>query len=162
MKKFFIMLTLALTVVSAFAQKKEAHYDVTTVKTYEEAVARTPQVFVQPNVKPLICEVEVLTGKEPSWSHTFTLKEVNALGGKPENIVNYALFLWTNDAKCDMIVASTHHLKQNEDGSVLIEMKGFPAIFKNWRTANTADYEWLRITEGYEFMHNGTVAPILK
>lgn len=156
------MLALVATALSASAQKKETQYDVKTVKTYEEAVARTPQVYVQPNVKPLICEIEVLTDKKPSWSRTFSLKDVIALGEKTENIVNYALFMWTQDAECDMIVAATHHLKQNEDGSVLIEMKGFPAKFKDWRTATSADYEWLRITEGYEFMHNGTVSPIIK
>lgn len=164
MKKFFLLLAVALTVTTAHAQKQtETKTKVTTDVVFEQAQARMPQVVVTPKVKPLICEVKIVPDAKNYFITELDQKQMASLENNLENIYNYGTFKWTQEAKCDMIVAPTYHLRELDDHSkFILEIKGFPANFVNWRTADEKDYEWLRITEGYNYYSNGVMNPLIK
>ena len=49
-----------------------------------------------------------------------------------------------------MIVAATYNFYTNpartgDDDWYILEVKGFPAKFKNWHTATPDDYEWMKL-----------------
>lgn len=165
MKRFisFVTMIVALTLsVSAQNQKTQTKYTTTYTQTYENAQARMPQVLVQPLVKPLVCEVEVVPSKPTSYTLNLTKNKVEKdLEGSLENVHNYGIFKYTTDTQTDMIVAATFHLYSKEDGDYVLEIKGFPAKFKNWHTATNADYEWMKIT-GAEGAGNRTITPMVK
>lgn len=153
MKKFFLMAVLTVGSLSVFAQKTT----VTTTTAHSEATfqytqARMPQVSVEPLVKPLIVEVEVINGAPTFWEKKLSKHKVEVeLDGKLENIYNYGIFLYTQDAKSDMILAATYNFYSNpqrtsEEDWYVLEIKGFPAKFTSWHSATTADYEWMKIS----------------
>lgn len=147
----------------ANAQKQtETKTKVTTQTTLEHAQARVPDVIVTPKVKPLVCEVELMVGVDNHFETTLDTKTIASLDNKLDNVYSYGTFLWTQKLKCDMIVAPTYHLKELEDHRVLLEIKGFPANFTNWHTATKDDYEWLRISGGYNSYTNGVMNPLVK
>lgn len=156
-------MVFALTLsTSAQNQKTQTKYTTTYTQTYENAQARMPQVLVQPLVKPLVCEVEVIPSKPTSFKLNLTKTKVEKdLEGNLTNVHNYGIFKYTEETQTDMIVGATFHLFSQEDGDYILEIKGFPAKFKNWHTATNSDYEWMRIT-GAEGAGNLTVTPVIK
>lgn len=164
MKRFALLLfvVMALTISVNAQEKTEKRYTTTYTQQYENAQARMPQILVQPLVKPLVCEVEVDTSKPTSYTETLTKTKVEKdLEGNLENVHNYGIFKYTTATETDMIVGATFHLYSTEDGSYVLEIKGFPAKFKNWHTATSDDYEWMRIT-GAEGAGNRTITPQIK
>lgn len=163
MKKAFFLLSLfSVITLGANAQKQTRTETTTTTTTsYENAQARIPEVYVQPQVKPLVCEVEVIPGANTTFSTVMTGKQVRSLDSSPENMRMYAVYLFTEQEKCDMIVAATYHIQSQADGSFIVDVKGFPARFKNWHTATKDDYEWMRIT-GEPTMTGLTYKPTVK
>lgn len=159
----FILIALISFSCTAFAQKQtKTTFTTKTETSFENAQARMPQVLVQPLVKPLVCEVEVVQGKPDHFELNLTAVKVeHDLDGNLDNVYNYGVFEFAKSTQCDMIVAATFHLKSLETGGYLLEIKGFPAKFKNWHTATNADYEWMRIT-GAEGAGNRTIQPIIK
>lgn len=156
------MLMAFVISVSAQNQKTQTKYTTTYTQTYENAQARMPQVLVEPLIKPLVCEVEVVPGKPSCYTLPLTKNKVEKdLEGNLENVHNYGIFKYTEETQTDMIVAATFHLFSKEDGDYILEIKGFPAKFKNWHTATVQDYEWMRIT-GAEGAGNRTVTPMVK
>ena len=162
MKKVFFLSLCTVFALGASAQKQtRTETRTTTTTTYENAQARIPEVYVQPQVKPLVCEVEVIKGANTTFSTVMTNQRVKSLDGNPENMRMYAVYLFTEQEKCDMIVAATYHIQSQDDGSYVVEVKGFPARFKNWHTATKEDYEWMRIT-GEPTMTGLTYKPTVK
>ena len=149
MKKVLFTIFSLILCIGAFAQKTTttAHTEV----TYQFTQARKPQVWVEPLVKPLVVEVEVIDGATTFWETKLTKYKVETeLEGKLENIYNYGIFLYTQATKSDMIVAATYNFYTNpnrtgEHDQYILEIKGFPARFKEWRTARADDYEWMKI-----------------
>ena len=144
MKKFLLLALCGMFGITAFAQKNSE-------TTYQFTQARMPQVLVEPLVKPLVVEVEVIPGAPTFWKKTLNRVKVETeLEGKLENIYNYGIFLYTEDTKSDMIVAATYNFYTNpahtsDDDWYILEIKGFPAKFTSWHTATPEDYEWMRI-----------------
>ena len=165
MKRLLILFAMLATLsvsVNAQNQKTQTKYTTTYTQQYENAQARMPQVLVQPLVKPLVCEVEVVPTAPTRIEIPMTKQKVEKdLEGNLENVHNYGIFQYTSETKTDMIVAATFHLYSNEEGNYVLEIKGFPAKFKNWHTATTADYEWMKIT-GTEGAGNRTITPIIR
>lgn len=153
MKKAFLLLLCCLMGMSSFAQKTQTVSRTTahTDATYQFTQARKPQVWVEPMVKPLVVEVEVIKEAPTFWKKALGRHKVETeLEGKLENVHNYGIFLYTKDTNADMILAATYNLYTNPDRTgdsdwYIIEIKGFPAKFKNWRTADQSDYEWMRM-----------------
>lgn len=162
-KNTLLVMLLTIPALTVSAQKQvETKTRVTTESTYENAQARVPQVVVTPKVKPLTCEIEILTDAEHYYEVTLERKVVEVgLEGNLDNVYNYGTFLWTKKVSCDMIVAPTYHIKQLDTKDYLLEIKGFPANFVKWRTVDENDYEWLRITEGY-YYSNGVLNPLIR
>lgn len=145
-KTLFIFLISFASILGVKAQKQtRIETQTTTTTTYENAQARIPDVYVQPVVKPLVCEVEVIPGAKNEFTTTMTSQQVKSLNNTVENMRMYAAYLFTEDTKSDMIVAATYHIQSQPDGSFIVSVKGFPAKFKNWHTATRDDYEWMRI-----------------
>ncbi|MCQ2244430.1 MAG: hypothetical protein MJZ32_09235 [Bacteroidaceae bacterium] len=165
MKRFISILTMvfALTLsISAQKQTTQTKYTTTYTQAYDNAESRMAQVLVQPLVKPLVCEVEVVPSKPTSFKLNLTKTKVEKdLEGNLTNVHNYGIFKYTEATQTDMIVAATYHLYSTDDGDYVLEIKGFPAKFKNWHTATNSDYEWMRIT-GAEGAGNQTITPIVK
>jgi len=138
-----MMAALAVGILPVFAQK--------TTTSYQFTQARKPQVWVEPLVKPLVVEVEIMQGKPTIWKKELSKYKVESeLEGKLENINNYGIFLYTAETGADMIVAATYNFytnpnRKNDEDWYVLEIKGFPAKFTNWHTATTDDYEWMRI-----------------
>lgn len=170
MKHLLLLVLFSLAMLPANAQKQvETKTRVTTQASFENAQARVPDVVVTPKVKPLVCEVEIIKGVEPKDSFLLDGNTIASLDNKVENIYSYGTFLWTKKVKekyneeCHMIVAPTYHLKQIDDkNNYILEINGFPARFTNWHTATEEDYEWLRISGGYNSYSNGVMNPLIK
>lgn len=162
MKKSILLLMLSLCFSIAntsFAQKT-----VTTTRTtsYQNVQARMPQVLVQPLVKPLIAEVEVITGANTTFTLPLWQQDIDSLGKDLESTHNYGIFKFAEAENADMIVAATfdfHTSKasEGEKGDYTLVIHGFPAKFKKWSTVKPEDYEWMRIT-GAE----GAKNPVIK
>lgn len=148
-RTLFILSLCSVFALGANAQKQtRTEYHTTTTTTYENAQARIPEVYVQPRVAPLVCEVEIIPGAINSFSTTMSKQKVEKdLNGNIENVRMYAVYLFTEKTNSDMIVAATYHIQSQDDGSYVIDVKGFPARFTNWHTATKEDYEWMRITD---------------
>ena len=137
----------------AFAQKTQTVSTTTahSETTYQFTQARKPQVWVEPLVKPLIVEVDVMKDAPTFWKKFLTRYKVEKeLNGAIEEIYNYGIFLYTEDTKSDMIVAATYNFYTNpnrtgDEDWYILEIKGFPAKFREWRTATPSDYEWMKI-----------------
>lgn len=163
MKRLLLIAASCMVGMSALAQKTQT---VTTTKTtaetktnYQFTQARKPQVLVEPWVYPMIAEVEVIKGAKTKAEFNLTRHKVEEeLDGAIENIYNYGIFLYTEETQSDMIVASTYNFYTNPspkkpvansngdyEDYYILEIKGFPAKFKDWRPAETKDYEWMRI-----------------
>lgn len=150
MKKILLMVALAVGSLSVFAQKTTT----TTTTSIQFNEVRKPQVFVEPIVKPLVVEVEILKDKPTFFETTLPKSKVLELGNDFENVKNYGLFLYAAKTSSDMIVAATYNFYTNPDHQgdedwFKLEIKGFPAKFVNWHTATTDDYEWMRIKHLY-------------
>lgn len=153
MKKFLFFAICCLVGMNVLAQKTQTVTTTTahTDATYQFTQARKPQVWVEPIVKPLVVEVEVIPTAPTFWKKVLGRYKVETeLEGKLENVHNYGIFLYTEETQSDMIVAATYNVYTNPNRTgdhdwYIIEIKGFPAKFKNWRSATTADYEWMKI-----------------
>lgn len=153
MKRLLLLVTCCIVAMSSFAQKTKTVSETTahTDATYQFTQARKPQVWVEPMVKPLVVEVDIMPEAPKFWKKTLGRHKVEVeLEGKLENVYNYGIFLYTEDTKSDMIVAATYNFYTNPDRTgdgdwYIIEIKGFPAKFMNWRTATVSDYEWMKI-----------------
>lgn len=153
MRRILLLVTCCVIAVSSFGQKTQTVSKTTahTESTYQFTQARKPQVWVEPMVKPLVVEVEVIKEAPTFWKTALGRYKVETeLEGKLENVHNYGIFLYTKDTNADMILAATYNLYTNpnrtcDDDWYIIEIKGFPARFNNWRTADESDYEWMRM-----------------
>lgn len=170
MRKTFLMMSVVLASVCAHAQKTRT-VETTTAQSktnYQFTQARMPQVLVEPLVKPLVVEVEVIPTAQTKHKNFYKLplrklQVEKDLDGKLENIHNYGVFRYAQEEDCDMIVGATYNFYTNpkatndeSDDYYVLEIKGFPAKFKNWHTATTADYEWMKIR------HEGANNPVIK
>ena len=139
--------------MGVYAQKTQTVSTTTahSETTYQYTQARKPQVWVEPLVKPLVVEVDVMKDAPTFWRKTLSRHKVEIeLNGTMEEIYNYGIFLYTEDTKSDMIVAATYNFYTNPERTgdadwYILEIKGFPAKFKEWHTATPSDYEWMKI-----------------
>lgn len=154
MKKILLSVFCCAAALCASAQKTQTVQTTTahSETTYQYTQARKPQVWVEPQVKPLIVEVDVMQEAPTFWKKTLSRHKVEVeLNGQLDNINNYGIFLYTEETKSDMIVAATYNFYTNPDRTgdsdwYVLEIKGFPAKFKQWHTATPQDYEWMRIS----------------
>lgn len=163
MKKLIAFFAVCAVSLVGYAQRN-------TTTDYLNAQARIPQAFVQPIVKPLVTEVEVLKDYKSKYlvsGHKFSIsltkKQVeNDLAGNLTDVHNYGVYLLSDDIGCDMIVAPIYNLYTNTQGGYTLEIKGFPANFKNWRTCTPEDYNWMKIDETIRLSTDPTIYTKMK
>lgn len=144
MKKTLLIGFALLCSAVSFAQK--------TVYHFQDTQARQLDVLTHAYVKPMTVELEIKTQEHKTWSVVLNNKEVEQMIAattgerQVDNLRNYAIYKISKDEGCDVIVAPTINVKSNDDGSgFTITVIGFPANFKNWKTATKDDYEWIRM-----------------
>ena len=172
MKKIYILFILSAVPFIVSAQRTRT-VETTTAHSetkYQFTQARMPHILVQPIVQPLVGEVKVLTDKSKKFILPLSKSKVEKeLDGKLENVHNYGVYKWTDEADCDMIVGATYNFYTNEKSTdenidyYILEIKGFPANFipTAWRSCKPTDYDWMRIT-GTQGANNQVVQPFVK
>lgn len=142
-KRFIAVAFVAILCGSAWAQK--------TVVNVRETQARIVDGYARAYVKPMTVELEIIkdnAGNELRVNDEWTLSkaDVESMGGNLANIRSFGVFMSAKKHKADAIVAATFNF-QNIDGTdtYKLEVIGFAARFKNWKTATPADYEWMRM-----------------
>lgn len=134
-KKLFITVLMSMIGISQMdAQSIE----------YRESQARLSEPVMATYVKPLIADLEVVDTHGTDTTIVLTTNEVAALGGESANVKARALFLACDALEVDVIVAATFDIISTEK-ECSVRIKGYPARYKNWRTATSTDYEWIRI-----------------
>ena len=135
---------------SSFAQKLN----------FQDTQARSVNTYAHSYVKPLIVELEVkaVTPKVANVKRDETGQSMRVVGkyrltkteaetafkGVLDNIRSWAVYKLAEDLNVDAIVAATFNI-YSEDNGYIVEIKGFPANFKNWNTATEKDYEWIKM-----------------
>lgn len=155
-KLLFIALVLTLVGINEVKAQK--------VVEFRESQARVLEPQQNAYVKPLIVELEINMAKgkiTDNWM--FTNREVNALSGEVSNLRARALFNSTLKHNADVIVAATFDIASLEDGSGYeVKVIGYPANYKNWRTAETEDYEWIRMEKTLTTNESQKVQAVIK
>lgn len=138
-KVFFAAVFLAWGGLSVFAQKTVYNFD----NTQSRLVGTTANAYV----KPLTVELKVTSNQRIEDEWVFTREEIESMKGDLNDIRSAAIYRSSTKYKADAIVAATFRIHNNpkNDGSFLVEVKGYPANFINWKTATVADYEWIRM-----------------
>ncbi len=135
-----------------------------TVKM-QDTQARLVDIFSHAYVKPLTVELSVDKSKgriKDEWSLTKEQAETE-MGGNLENIRSYAVYMSSQKHNADAIVAATFNFRTSEDGSgYLITVVGYPASFVNWKTADSNDYEWIRMEKTLTTNDRDKISAIVK
>lgn len=140
MKKLLLTFAIIVGGISAANAQK------TSVKIHDTQ-ARTVDVSPTTYVKPLTVELEVSANGKVTDVWPLSKKQVEEeMGGVLENIRSWGLYASCQKWKADVIVAPIFNFKTNDEGDgYILTVIGFPATFKNWRTATENDYEWIRL-----------------
>lgn len=146
MKKILLFM-FALCAMSATAQN---------VFRFHENEGRKNEPSYNTYAKPLVCELQVLDnpitkGKEAlRWSFKMNKDEVEvAFKGNTENLRKYAIYRTISEFKADCLVAALVNI-DTEDADrqgYTISVTGYLANFVNWRNAEAADFEWIRMEQ---------------
>ncbi|MDR1883855.1 MAG: hypothetical protein LBR26_13895 [Prevotella sp.] len=137
---------------------------------FRESQARLIEPKMNVYVKPLTVDLEIqkdpadaTKGKKVSDIFTFTAKEVSAMGGDLAKIKAEALHLSVKKYEVDILVAATYYIKtQDKDDGVEVTITGYPATFKNWRTIDDKDYQWISTAYGVGMNETEKVKAITK
>lgn len=131
---------LALTCTGVYAQRDKVKI--------QDTQARLLDVTSNAYVKPLTVELKVDKTKgriRDEWTLTKEQAE-GEMKGDIVNIRSYAVYMSSQKHSADVIVAATFNFRTNDEGTgYLITVVGYPATFENWKTADSSDYEWIRM-----------------
>lgn len=139
-KRICTAVLMVMACMGAFAQK--------TILNFENNQTRLVGTMANAYVNPLVVELKIINNQqriEDEWE--FSQLEIESLKGDVNEIRSAAVYRSAAKYKADAIVAATFriHNSPKNDGSFLVEVKGYAANFEKWRTATTADYEWIRM-----------------
>ena len=142
MKHLKVLFTATMMMMgsTSFAQKVDYHFQATQ--------ARSVDTYAHAFVKPMTTELKV-TGAREEAKFFLDAARVNDMiksNNFLDNVRSYAVFMLTDKLKVDAIVAATFNI-YSRDGGVEVQIKGFPAMFENWKTATEADYNWIKWQE---------------
>lgn len=159
MRKTFLLTLFALLAwgCNMFAQKNNVRV--------QDTQARLVDIYSRAYVKPLTVELSVDKNKgrvKDEWALTKEQAETE-MGGSLENIRSYAVYMSSQKHNADAIVAATFNFRTNDAGDgYLITITGYPASFVNWKTAESADYEWIRMEKTLTTADREKMEAILK
>lgn len=156
MRKSILLCLLCLASVGAMAQN-------VSVKI-QDTQARLLDVQSNGYVKPLVVELEVDTAEGRICKAVpISEEEYRSMNRDPSNIRSYALYKTSKDYNCDVIVAATFNFYTNEKGGgYIMEVIGYPASFKGWKSAKPEDYEWIRMEKVQTTADRDKIQAIIK
>ena len=159
MKKLILLIALILgCTLESYAQKSTFQF--------RDAQSRAGDAVSEVCVKPVVAEVRLLGGETPKrqvFTYKFTREEVEiGLKGELGNVRSWATYKANEDAGSDVIMAATYKVETNDEGGYTVTVVGFPAVFTNWHTATTEDYEWIRIQKLSGADDRTKIAPVIK
>lgn len=157
-KQILLAAMLALGCSStAFAQKDRVKI--------QDTQARLLDVTSNAYVKPLTVELKVDKTKgriRDEWTLTREQAE-SEMKGDIVNIRSYAVYMSSQKHNADVIVAATFNFRTNDEGTgYLITVVGYPATFENWKTADSSDYEWIRMEKTLTTNDREKISAIVK
>ena len=156
MNKFFSLACALLASVAASAQTAK------TSVQFQESQARMRDVVANAVVKPLTCEVELISGKVRK-TYPIDAAKVNSFKGSAAELRKWAAFELSKETDADVIVAPTCGVPFDSSvGKGTVEIVGFPAKFKNWRTIQNTDLEWIRVADAIDTNTNVKVAGVVQ
>ena len=144
MRTKIIMIMLAILGVTTVSAQS------TKIYQYQETEARAMDVWSNAYVKPLTVELKVKGGRTRTMVD-IPADKVAALRNDPVNWRSYAGFVASKKMDCDVIVAPSFNIDYNsalDNGTVHVEVVGFPADYVNWKSATPEDMQWIA-TEKY-------------
>lgn len=158
MKKQILIALLALGCASsAYAQKDKVKI--------QDTQARLLDVTSNAYVKPLTVELKVDQSKgriRDEWTLTKEQAE-SEMKGDIVNIRSYAVYMSSQKHNADVIVAATFNFRTNDEGTgYLITVVGYPATFENWKTADSSDYEWIRMEKTLTTADREKISAVVK
>lgn len=164
MKKHILVAWLALGCMGAYAQKNKVNI--------QDTQARLLDVTSNAYVRPLTVElkVDLTRGNDPkengriidTWPLSKEQAEVE-MEGNITNIRSWAVYQSSRKHKADVIVAATFNFKTNDAGTGYeITVVGYPANFVHWKTAEEADYEWIRMEKTLTTNDREKISAIVK
>lgn len=131
----------------------------------QDTQARLLDVTSNAYVKPLTVELKVDQSKgriRDEWTLTREQAE-NEMKGDIVNIRSYAVYMSSQKHNADVIVAATFNFRTNDEGTgYLITVVGYPAIFENWKTADSSDYEWIRMEKTLTTADREKISAVVK
>jgi hypothetical protein len=154
MKKGILIFALMLFGIGANAQK-------TTVK-FHDTQARALETTTSSHVKPLVVEVEVSPAKfTDEWP--LSDEDVKGMNGDVSNLRSWATFQSAKKHNADVIVAPMYEIKNDEKtGIYSVTVVGYEGRFKNWRSINSTDYDWVRLENVFKTSDREKVEAIVK
>ena len=119
---------------------------------YQDAQARALNATASAYVKPMTVELEVLSDAPTIFRAQLTedkYKELMGNGGDitRERVRAYVTFLYSENVNADIILSPVFNIDRHEGRGCDVTVKGVPAIYKNWKSATQADYEWIRLIQ---------------
>jgi hypothetical protein len=148
------MFAAMLLSLGAYAQK-------TTVK-FHDTQARALETTTSSHVKPLVVEVEVAPARfTDEW--TLVEEDVKGMNGDVANLRSWATFQSAKKHNADVIVAPMYEIKNDDKtGIFYVTVVGYEGHFKNWRSVNSTDYDWIRLEEVVDTSDRKKVEAIVK
>lgn len=140
MKKALMFAVLLLAATASFAQ--------TTKYNFQETQARLLDVTTNAFIRPLVVNLEVDMTKgnangRVDFSETLSMEQARAMENYG-NIRSHAVYMACQQYDCDVIVAGTFNI-YSDGNTVKVSLRGFPANFKGWKTAQQTDLDWIKI-----------------
>lgn len=128
-------------------------YDVSTI--IRDTQVKKVDMNAPSYVKPLVAELLVKKGVDGESSirdeWKFNEEDVLSMNGEVEKLKNRAAFLSTQKHLCDVIVSPMYDV-YIADGKATVVVKGYPAVYVNFRTMEDKDTTWLQVTNQYRIV----------
>ncbi|MDR0982837.1 MAG: hypothetical protein LBM07_06310 [Culturomica sp.] len=157
MKKYFLSLIAVVAMAIGTVSAQQVTVDVSQSRVIEPKQT----VFVI----PLTAEIIPLSTDRQEFLFNFDIKEdygLTSMGqltlDHVEELKKRALYLACKETDTDLIVGATfnvHGSDKSKDNKIQVEMRGYPASYKNWKTLNLTEegYDW--VTKVYPEIYNG-------
>ena len=158
-KSIFVFLSLFLG-IGLFAQTSVDVKGISVTNYQAAKVENQPKMFTV----PVVAEVDVLKGAARSYEFTYSFripgqdkamgigfeKKVNDyINQQIDEVKSRALFEFTEKTGADIILSPTYSINtvssSGMDVTLSIKVKGYPAVYKNFRSITAADAELLKI-----------------
>lgn len=160
MKKLIVMVSLVL----ACAGQAAAQQQRVITKKQQFTQARLLDVTSNAYVRPLTVELSVDKSKgriNDVWE--LSPEDVESLKNDLSNIRSYGVYMSSNKHNADVIVAATFNFRTNDAGTgYILNVVGYPATFVNWKTADTADLEWIRLEKTLTTADREKISAVVK